>query len=415
MFRIFLSTLIFMPSLLWAQAELTDIAHGMKFGCAVSKDQKLYCWGNNEKILSAVPNLTGVTQVATFTNHVCALAGGKVSCWGENKDGQTTVPPNLTDVVSIAVGGAYSCGATTTKVTCWGRNPEFGNLFNKQFTDIKKIVVENNSSLRGSYWHLCLQDGKKADCFSTVAQELINPPVDLGDIQDIRAGMRFACGLSSAGWKCWGDTPYYKNLFAYPEHELVDIDSKMYHSHQYCSIKDGMPSCGGSSRPLSDMVGLKKLTVSPVDSEACGITSEGVRCWGPMYNSALKYPISNDIQKVSKRLNESELDNFLGCYSDGVKLYRETSKSETYPDGKAVEQIRVGGSSLLAFAATDDIIKAIPGKELLIISKTPKVYVSSGEASTNRHRVRVFKKTDGTYGISSSYGWLWNITKEQCQ
>lgn len=77
----------------------------------------------------------GTVQVAVGENHSCALAGGRVSCWGSNSDGQLgdgTKTSRLTPVLvqglpagtvtKIGAGFNHTCAIVDGKVWCWGTN-----------------------------------------------------------------------------------------------------------------------------------------------------------------------------------------------------------------------------------------------------------------------------------------------------
>lgn len=102
--------------------------------CGVTVDDDVRCWG----LLSFTPMYPGVAprptslvppasvkgnamQVSVGDAHVCALLmTGRVECWGDNHEGQTTVPAGAYRAVVAARD--RSCGLTTRgEVVCWGR------------------------------------------------------------------------------------------------------------------------------------------------------------------------------------------------------------------------------------------------------------------------------------------------------
>ena len=57
-----------------------------------------------------------------------ALAGNTATGWGDNANGQTTVPPSLTNAVQLAAGGFHSIARKSNgTVVAWGKN-EFGQI-----------------------------------------------------------------------------------------------------------------------------------------------------------------------------------------------------------------------------------------------------------------------------------------------
>ncbi|PVA40520.1 hypothetical protein DDJ98_02595 [Mycobacteroides abscessus] len=84
--------------------RITAVSAGVDDTCAIA-DGKLYCWGNNANSKLGLTNSTyntpqlvsgrgdlaagaAVTEVSTGTNHTCAVANADAYCWGKNDSGQ---------------------------------------------------------------------------------------------------------------------------------------------------------------------------------------------------------------------------------------------------------------------------------------------------------------------------------------
>jgi alpha-tubulin suppressor-like RCC1 family protein len=107
--------------------------------------------GNNTTTQSNSPvtatGLTNITAVAAGGSHSCALsATGAVSCWGLNQDGELgiglgdvnnvttpTAVPGLTGQTEISAGIQHVCSRTSTTIKCWGLNTS-GQLGNGNTT-----------------------------------------------------------------------------------------------------------------------------------------------------------------------------------------------------------------------------------------------------------------------------------------
>jgi hypothetical protein len=85
--------------------DVTAIAAGASFACAVLAAGGVACWGDNgngelgngttDTVFSpvAVPGLAGVTAISASGFHACALLqGGTVACWGQDSYGELGVP-----------------------------------------------------------------------------------------------------------------------------------------------------------------------------------------------------------------------------------------------------------------------------------------------------------------------------------
>ena len=126
----------------------TEVVAGGYHACAIMTDDTMECWGDNlsgqlgngafasspadqQPYATEVVDLTNVTAAAAGERHTCAVAGGQVSCWGENGSGQlgdgtledrsTPTEVGLSGVVSVAAGTDDTCALLSDgTVQCWG-------------------------------------------------------------------------------------------------------------------------------------------------------------------------------------------------------------------------------------------------------------------------------------------------------
>lgn len=83
--------------------QIKAISAGYRYTCAISFNDKAYCWGRNDqgqlgnglKTDSRSPVAVGgelvnktVTDISTNWRHTCAIADGDIYCWGSNSSGQ---------------------------------------------------------------------------------------------------------------------------------------------------------------------------------------------------------------------------------------------------------------------------------------------------------------------------------------
>jgi alpha-tubulin suppressor-like RCC1 family protein len=123
--------------------SIRALATGAFYGCAVTTDDRAWCWGDNSygRLGSSVATPATATQIAALANvdsiaagfgHTCAVAhDGTAWCWGWNTYGQlgdaattsssTPVQVALTDVAQISAGGAHTCAVKRDGTAwCWG-------------------------------------------------------------------------------------------------------------------------------------------------------------------------------------------------------------------------------------------------------------------------------------------------------
>jgi alpha-tubulin suppressor-like RCC1 family protein len=153
------------PSLL-LRGKPKALAAGGAHTCAVDADGKIWCWGRGDEGQlgdgmgreHASPTATALDNgavtadaITTGAAHTCALAGGRVFCWGRNADGQIgarlLTPLLLPGLVrglgqarAVAAGARHTCAINDdATVSCWGAN-ESGQLGNGT-TDSSNVAL----------------------------------------------------------------------------------------------------------------------------------------------------------------------------------------------------------------------------------------------------------------------------------
>ncbi len=227
-----------------AQPGFRSVAGGFAHTCAVSSTGRVDCWGdNNQGALgnvggnrstpAAVPGLTGMAQISTFNQHVCASKPTGTWCWGSNAVGQlgngTLTPSDSPTPVSggfddaaLAVGGAHTCslrGDGTAR--CWGVNGQgqlgTGALGGQSTSPLAVINLTNLIALAAGGAHTCaLRDDGNVYCWgwnekgqlgnamsAASAPARVDP---LPPMIGIAAGQSHTCAISDAleVW-CWGE------------------------------------------------------------------------------------------------------------------------------------------------------------------------------------------------------------------
>ncbi len=188
----------FPVEVLSSEYGIQQIGLGGNFSCAVDKDRRVLCWGDNlygqcgvgsssNEVLEPtyVASLdTPVQSVHGGDDHACALTiAGDVACWGRGQSlgdgsGEDSDAPvwvvglSEGNATQLASGDDFSCATDQDRsLLCWGRN-DYGQL----------------------------GDGTNEDSTVPVAV------ADLGaGVQMFSGGDRFACAVSESGKLfCWG-------------------------------------------------------------------------------------------------------------------------------------------------------------------------------------------------------------------
>ncbi len=242
--------------------DVTQIAVGNTFACALTKTGHVKCWGGNhygelgdkdiESSMTPVDiNIIGVTEISAGRTHACAKTfTGYTKCWGQDINGQLWDGEFDKGIVSIDSGEYYSCIMTKYGgVQCWGCNmtSQLGNHAENQTSSIPFDVTglaSGVASISAGGDHSCavmldggikcwgnndngqLGNGKSAndpDVFlvSTTPTDVVGLGAD--QALAVSAGADHTCALMKSGKiKCWGNsgkgqlgvgggtTPYYQ-------------------------------------------------------------------------------------------------------------------------------------------------------------------------------------------------------------
>ena len=138
-----------------------SVSNDGQFACGVTLGATVECWGANDRgqtgavegippvpvdpttIANTIAGLNSCTAVTTGTRHACALCGGKIQCWGDQRVGSLgSGPPDPQPLpfaqtidlvldgdpwVELGSGTAFSCARSQSGRTfCWGHGPHAG-------------------------------------------------------------------------------------------------------------------------------------------------------------------------------------------------------------------------------------------------------------------------------------------------
>lgn len=292
-------------------AGATQVSVTWEHACAVTDQQRLWCWGRNANgsfgtgatngatnMLPTQSLVTGVTDVATGDGFTCVLINnGTVRCAGYGLDGQLglgdfadrnvfTQVPGLTNVTDLVGGPANTCAITSAGgAYCWGLGGDGAN-----------------------------GDGSGVDAASPV-------PVSgmTSGVTDMAIGFLYACALKGAAsevW-CWG-------------------------SNDSGQLGDGT---WGSSRNKLTPVRVTGLNPNPVAlsagyDTACARYADGaMQCWGsymfgvagnglnqqtsqrPPLITATDVTLSNDIRDAASTMYQTCTITSTGqirCWGQGI-------------------------------------------------------------------------------------------------
>ena len=299
-------------------ANISDVAElgvGREFACVTHADGgTLSCWGNNffhqqarsdfsiTGVPSTVPNVAGVSVIATGETTTCVVASGSVLCFGEDDQGEVGngmfIPSQNTPAAfqgpftasNVGAGQALSCAVTLgNQVYCAGYNADqrLG----------RPTPANGSSSTPGAVLRLLAADA---------GPDAAAPA--LGNVNVLGVGREGACAVYDAHARvaCWGNNSDGQlgttgNNRSYPADVTTGartpVLTRMGYRHT-CGVFDpsGQVVCWGrnangqltgadavgSSVPRQVNLGdAGAQDVALGDDHTCALMADGtVQCWG---------------------------------------------------------------------------------------------------------------------------------------
>mgnify|MGYP003439826326 CR=1 FL=1 len=322
----------------WKEYKASVSASGTYKTCAIVTNE-LYCWGKNGfynteyfdgqlgdgtttdslipvKVTQSAGLLLGkvVDDVISEQYHNCALAQGKVYCWGRNLYGQLGNGTTTDSPVPVEVGGALSgktvtaiggasdvgCAIAESKVYCWGRNDQ-GQLGDGTTTSRNTPTLISTTNFGSPYTpNLLSSSGSRAKSMCAIINSKAycwgaNNVGQLGDGTTTTRTSPVAVRANS------GDVLYNKTIIAisqdgyyngngsgiYPHVCVVASDNKAYCWGANTSGQLGDNSTTNRSLPVAvransgDALYNKSVQDIVVGLQhSCALANSQVYCWG---------------------------------------------------------------------------------------------------------------------------------------
>ncbi|MCA9656176.1 MAG: hypothetical protein KC501_40100 [Myxococcales bacterium] len=108
--------------------KVVDVAVGATHACAVRRDRAVDCWSLSTRLSLPPTRLAGASDavgiVDTDTRVCVHTSKGRVQCWDWGHLGHSPYEQSLHGVEALTGGSSHACALAKGKVWCWGRNDQ---------------------------------------------------------------------------------------------------------------------------------------------------------------------------------------------------------------------------------------------------------------------------------------------------
>jgi titin len=246
--------------------DCVSLAEGFQHILELNKDGTVSAWGNNTNGQATVPtNLTGVVAISAGGVQSLALKkDGTVVGWGSA--GAATPPDDLSGVVAISAGGTHSLALKGDgTVIGWGDNT-FGQATPP--TNLVGVVA----IAAGSDHSLALKSDGTIVEWGDSSGGATTPPTNLTSVVAIAAGYHRSFAVNSDGTVVgWGDNSFGA---ATPPTNLTDVAAIASGQNYTVALrKDGTLADWGQQPPFGNVLPLSDLDVAAVSVSTAGYES----------------------------------------------------------------------------------------------------------------------------------------------
>ncbi len=357
--------------------DVRSFSMGATGGCAALRDGTAACWGTHDagdgshgvELVPAMAAVTSVADVSTQFRHSCAIAGGGLTCWGEDEDGQlgrgtrsiatrATKVPGV-GVTQLAVGSNHVCTTSGDTVRCWGSNryAESGGAdLQRAYSPVTvSSTISPVERVVAAYARTCVVGGGAAQCWGRGVGGALGNGIDqrhqasptsvnATQIVDVAIGGEHLCVRSSTNTVlCFGQNRYGQlggaptgmsltgvqpnlmnvtSIAAGARHSCAIVASALYcwGHNENGQLGNGTTSVGATPTPAAVDGGAvvmgEVVEIGAGDRSTCARNASGsVFCWG---------------------------HNGLGQLGDGTRIRRLTPTRVLLPKGRTATKLAVG-------------------------------------------------------------------------
>ncbi|MFN8491195.1 MAG: hypothetical protein U0350_26600 [Caldilineaceae bacterium] len=409
------------------------VATGNFHSCALLKTGSVKCWGDNafgqlgngnptaQTTPVSVTGLSGqISAIATGGNYTCALtSAGGVQCWGNNDGGQLGNGNHLAQTHPVAVGGLqsgvrslaldnhHSCVLMNTGgVKCWGSN-DWGQLGN------------------GS---------------STEQLTPIDVPSLTSGVSGLTAGDSYTCAvLTTGGVQCWGANDTGQTGNGRPWRMTPDfVMEEGVASTPTATLSPTPTATGGATATATPSAtvtptGVSTETATPTATTSPGGNSTSQQNFLPLVVAAATPTPSPTVLPSWQRLDNNGALTVAALARQGQQLFVGSRNGRqglyqrnlaTCQAGQALTPVALGGATTVLGLVFQDAegIAAAYGDHLFYTNNNGQTWIQTGAnftyprtvAIAGNHAFYAGTESDGIY-LSSNGGVDWVVQTKNPQ
>ena len=175
------------------------------YGCAVIEGVQK-CWSSYSSKIGPRQEMQNVKKIFLGSGANCLLfSDGQLSCYDENQN-EIKLPP-LSNVTDVVINEVYGCAIADGRIQCWGDSKQAPGLNRlPSYLNVSRIVTDVGGD------NMCAIVAGWVDCWGMLSwpRPLPAPPADIVDVLDLSISpiaihtTGHACALMKNGIRCWG-------------------------------------------------------------------------------------------------------------------------------------------------------------------------------------------------------------------
>jgi len=226
------------------------LSAGTQHSCAINAQDHVQCWGLNDIHQCNAPRHVTFRAIAAGDHSTCAIrqTDSRIECWGTNSFGKSTPSPAIASkpFIELSAGGGHVCGIQKGgEMSCFGDNREGQSsaptVVGGQFVMVSAGYA-HTCALRAVDSNQLARRHGRIECWGKPGDQRLKTPS--GVFKWVSAGGKHTCAVDLQGHlHCWGSNSHQQ--IAAPRTTFSTVTAGHLHS---CGIRsNGDGECWGSN------------------------------------------------------------------------------------------------------------------------------------------------------------------------